>query len=96
MAGDRGAQALVAGALTVGRGDSQTYQIFRDECRRQLQLASCRRRFTTSENDEDLSDFAATLGFAHVGRAELDKQREEYRAFIAPFSGALVTTGGTA
>ena len=76
--------------------DSQTYQIFRDECRRQLQLASCRRRFTTGENDQDLSDFVASLGFTDIGSAELVQQREEYRAFSSPFSETLMTTGGTA
>jgi len=73
--------------------DSQTYQIFRDECRRQLQLASCRRVFTTRENDRDLSEFAASLGFTGVGPDELDRQRELYRTFIAPFAGALLATG---
>jgi hypothetical protein len=73
--------------------DSQTYQIFRDECRRQLQLASSRKRFTTRETDADLCEFVSSLGFVGVGLTELDEQREKYRTFIAPFSGALATTG---
>lgn len=75
--------------------DSQTYQIFRDECRRQLQLASSRRRFTTSESDLNLRDFVSSLGFVGVDLAELEEQRQNYRTFIAPFSGAL-TTGAAA
>lgn len=71
--------------------DSQTYLIFRDECRRQLQLASSRKRFTTSESDLDLTAFLSTLGFAGIGLTELEEQREKYRAFIAPFAGALAT-----
>lgn len=73
--------------------DSQTYQIFRDECRRQIQLASSRRRFTTHDSDVGLCNFVSSLGFVDIGPAELDDQREIYRAFIAPFSGALATTG---
>jgi hypothetical protein len=73
--------------------ESQTYQIFRDECHRQLQLATSRRRFTTRDTDSDLCEFVSSLGFAGVGPVELAEQREKYRIFIAPFSGALATTG---
>ena len=45
--------------------DSQTYLIFRDECRRQLQLASSRKRFTTGESDLDLCQYVATLSLRH-------------------------------
>jgi hypothetical protein len=69
--------------------DSQTYQIFQEECRRQLQFASPRRHFTAHDSDQDLCNFAATLGFADVGADELAKQRALYQEFITPFSNAL-------
>ncbi len=75
--------------------DSQTYLIFRDECRRQLQLASSRKRFTTGESDLDLCQYVATLSFTGIGLTELETQRAEYSNFIAPFRGALAT-GATA
>jgi hypothetical protein len=76
--------------------NSQTYQIFRDECRRQLQLATSRRRFTTRDTDLDVLEFVASLGFAGLGMTELNEQRETYRTFITPFSTALSTTKGIA
>lgn len=79
-------------AARFGR-DSQTYQIFRDECRRQLQLASSRRTFTTRENDHDLLEFLTSLGFTALGPAELDDVRNHYITFIAPFSEALKAIG---
>jgi hypothetical protein len=75
--------------------DSQTYQIFREECRRQMQLASFRRKFTTREDDDALSEFVLSLGFQAVGQDEINAERAKYRAFISPFSGALANTGGT-
>jgi hypothetical protein len=75
--------------------DSQPYLIFEDECRRQMQLATLRRRFTTRDTDSDLIDFASALGFAGVGQAELEHERQKYRAFIAPFISALATIGAT-
>ena len=69
--------------------DSQTYLIFRDECRRQIQFASSRKRFTTSESDQDLCSYITSLGFKSPTPAELEDQRVEYRNFIAPFAGAL-------
>ena len=69
--------------------DSQTYLIFRDECRRQMQLASSRKHFTTGESDLNLCQYVATLGFTGIGLAELQAQRIEYSNFIAPFRGAL-------
>lgn len=69
--------------------DSQTYQIFRDECRRQLQLAASRRRFTTRDTDQDLCGFLSELGFEGITSFDLEQQRKKYSAFIAPFSGAL-------
>lgn len=69
--------------------DSQTYQIFRDECRRQMQLAMPQQRFTSHDSDHELSIFLETLGFDNVGNAELDEQRAKYREFIAPFSPAF-------
>jgi hypothetical protein len=76
--------------------DSQTYQIFRDECRRQMQLATPRRRFTTHETDQDLCTFVSSLGFSDVGPDELNELRQRYSAFIAPFAGALTSTGAAA
>jgi hypothetical protein len=73
--------------------DSQTYQIFRDECRRQMQLASPRRRFTRDETDSDLREFMLSLGFTTVGPADLTAIRERYRTFITPFSAALAAIG---
>jgi len=73
--------------------DSQPYLIFKDECRRQMQLAISRRRFTTRDTDSDLIDFASSLGFTDVGRTEIDDERTKYRAFIAPFISALATMG---
>lgn len=72
--------------------DSQTYQIFRDECRRQMQLAASRRRFTPHDSDRELCEFIASLGFGALGPAELEEQRQKYRTFIAPFSNALART----
>jgi hypothetical protein len=69
--------------------DSQTYQIFRDECRRQMQLAASRRRFTPHDSDRELCGFISSLGFGDVGPAELEEQRRSYQTFIAPFSAAL-------
>ena len=68
--------------------DSQTYQIFRDECKRQMQLAIPQKRFTTHDTDNELCIFLAELGFDRIGQAELEEQRTEYRKFIAPFSPA--------
>jgi hypothetical protein len=73
--------------------ESQMYQIFRDECRRQMELATSRRRFVTGESDQNLCDFLSTLGFDGIGPADLTAVRTEYRAFIAPFAKALKTTG---
>jgi hypothetical protein len=69
--------------------DSQTYQIFREECRRQMQLASSRRRFTTSDSDLDLCGYLSSLGFVGLGLTELEEQRYKYRTFIAPFQAPL-------
>jgi hypothetical protein len=76
--------------------DSQTYQIFRDECRRQLQLASSRRIFTTREEDRDLSEFLESLEFTGTGPAELNEVRSQYKTFIEPFSEALKAIGAGA
>lgn len=76
--------------------DSQTYQIFRDECRRQLQLSSSRKRFTMRDSDRDLVEFLTAAGFAVLERGQLQDYRQQYRAFIAPFSGALASTGAAA
>jgi hypothetical protein len=69
--------------------DSQTYQIFRDECRRQMELASERRRFTSRDSDDDLCEFIALLGFGDLEPSGLEDQRQRYQTFIAPFSAAL-------
>jgi hypothetical protein len=72
--------------------DSQTYQIFRDECRRQMQLSSPHLRFTTRDTDADLISFASSLGFKSLDPTELARQRARYRDFILPFSKTLNTT----
>jgi hypothetical protein len=69
--------------------ESQTYQIFRDECHRQMELATPRRRFVTGEGDDDLCEFLSTLGFGDISADEIKAIRAEYRAFIAPFSDTL-------
>lgn len=46
--------------------------------------------------DAELCSFVSSLGFVDVGPAELEEQRTKYRTFIAPFSGALTTTGAAA
>jgi hypothetical protein len=73
--------------------ESQIYQIFRDEWRRQFQLAQPRHRFTTSDGDLALCAFVELLGFGGIGRAELDEQRQRYAAFIGPFETALSNIG---
>jgi hypothetical protein len=69
--------------------DSQTYQIFREECKRQFQLTAPRRLFTTRDNDRNLCEFAFSLGFEKLDATGLQRERERYQAFIAPFMGAL-------
>lgn len=73
--------------------ESQIYQMFKDECRRQMQLATLRRRFTTRDNDNDLIEYLSSLGFSQVSETELNEQRQEYRTFIIPFSNALNKIG---
>lgn len=73
--------------------ESQIYQMFKDECRRQMQLASSRKRFTTRDDDNDLIDYLSELGFPQVSEADLSAQRQEYQTFITPFSNALRTIG---
>jgi hypothetical protein len=73
--------------------DSQTYQIFREECRRQLQLSSSRKRFNAHDTDQDLCEFVTSLRFDGTGAAELEEQRAAYRTFIAPFTRSLVKVG---
>jgi hypothetical protein len=77
-----------------GRG-SQMYVIFRDECRRQLQLAAPHRRFTTRETDSELLEFISSLGFTNIGRFELAKQRDLYESFITPFLNVIAVTGAS-
>ncbi len=74
--------------------DSQTYQIFRDECRRQLQLSSSRKRFTMRDTDRELVEFLDSVGFAEV--EPLQDYRQQYQVFIASFSDALTSAGAAA
>lgn len=73
--------------------ESQIYQMFKDECRRQMQLAALRKRFTTRDGDNDLIDYLDSLGFSKVSATDLSEQRQAYRTFIAPFSNTLTTIG---
>lgn len=73
--------------------ESQIYQMFKDECRRQMQLAALRKRFTPRNNDHDLIDYLGELGFSQVNETALNEHRQEYRTFITPFSNALKTIG---
>lgn len=73
--------------------ESQIYQIFKDECRRQMQLAASRKRFTPRNNDNDLIDYLRKLGFSQVNETALNEQRREYQTFITPFTNALKTIG---
>jgi len=75
--------------------DSQTYLIFRDECRRQLLMASSRKRFTTSQSDQYLCEYITSLGYSGVDEAELEVQRDEYAKFIVPFKSALAMGAST-
>lgn len=73
--------------------ESQIYQMFKDECRRQIQLAALRKRFTPRDNDNDLIDYLGQLGYSQVNEAALNEQRREYQTFITPFSNALKAIG---
>lgn len=73
--------------------DSQPYLIFKDECRRQMQLATASRRFSTRDTDADLIDFISSLGFTGVGPAEIADERKKYTEFISPFITSLTTIG---
>jgi len=73
--------------------ESQTYLIFRDECRRQLQLASQRRRFTTRDNDTQLAEYLVSLGYSRTGMNELAEIREMHRATMTSFTHALSMIG---
>lgn len=73
--------------------ESQIYQIFKDECRRQMQMALSIKRFTTRDTDDDLVAYLTSLGFVGIGPAELGEQRASYKTFITPFSNALSTIG---
>jgi hypothetical protein len=75
--------------------DSQTYLIFRDEWKRQMQLASPRKIFTASDTDDDLVEFLSTLGYPSVSPTNLIEQRDKYTAFIARFAGALTAIGAS-
>ncbi len=70
--------------------DSQIYEIFRDECRRQLQLAAPLKRFNASDTDDQLREFLELLGYA-ADLNLLEVQRTKYREFIVPFSTRLNT-----
>jgi len=76
--------------------ESQTYQIFRDECQRQMQLASLRRSFTSRDTDQELSVFVGSLDFTDVEEAGLRAQRLRYQEFIMPFYDAIDGAGGPA
>jgi hypothetical protein len=73
--------------------NSQTYQIFHEELRRQFQLSSAQKTFQARDGDEDLCEYLASLGYTEVGAVELDAQRQAYRAFIAPFKQFLREIG---
>jgi hypothetical protein len=53
-------------------------------------------RYCSRSADSDLIDFASSLGFSNIGQAELENERNEYRAFIAPFIDSLATIGAKA
>lgn len=73
--------------------ESQTYQIFRDECRRQLEISDLRQRFATRHTDTHLLEYLLSLGFPHIDAAELTRLREIHHEFIAPFVRSLATMG---
>jgi hypothetical protein len=73
--------------------DSQTYLIFRDECRRQLQLASLRKRFTARDGDAELLEYLSSLGYSHVDEAELVRVRGKYQTSMSSFVRELKTIG---
>jgi hypothetical protein len=69
------------------------YQIFREECRRQMQLAAYRRTFSAREGDGELAAFMADLGFGDAGPAELARLRARYQELIGPFDANPATAG---
>lgn len=73
--------------------ESQIYQVFRDESKRQMQLATSRKRFTTRDTDAELIEYLDSLGFPSMSPAELHAHRQAYQKFIAPFSDNLKTIG---
>jgi hypothetical protein len=72
---------------------SQTYLIFREECRRQMQLAAHRRTFSAHEGDGELAAFMMALGTGDSGPGELARLRARYQELIGPFEGNPATTG---
>jgi hypothetical protein len=72
---------------------SQLYEIFRDECRRQFEVADIHRLFTTRDDEADLLRYLDQLGYEHVDAAILDRVRERNRSFLDQFTGALSTIG---
>jgi hypothetical protein len=73
--------------------ESQTYQIFRDECRRQLDISALRRRFTARDSDTELLEYLLSLGYPEVDVTQLHRLRQSHREFIVPFIRALETMG---
>jgi hypothetical protein len=73
--------------------ESQIYQVFRDESKRQMQLAAEHRCFTISDDDDDLIEYLVSLDFAEISADGLSAQRQAYEEFIAPFSDNLRTIG---
>lgn len=73
--------------------ESQIYQVFRDESKRQMQLAAERRCFTNRDSEEDLIGYLVSLGFTDINTSGLSTQRQAYQEFIAPFTDQLKTIG---
>lgn len=72
---------------------SQLYDIFRDECRRQFEVADVHRSFTTRDDESDLLQYLAALGYEHVDAAGLNQVRERNNVFLDQFMTALGTIG---
>jgi hypothetical protein len=73
--------------------DSQQYEIYRDECRRQFQRGTLGRTFTARDDDADLLKYLSSLNFDNIDAAELTRLRTEHKTFLDPFIADLSKIG---
>ncbi|MES9541660.1 hypothetical protein [Actinomadura sp. NPDC000600] len=72
---------------------SQLYEIFKDECRRQLRWAQPIKRFTSGDDDDVLLAYLAGIGFSALESADLARIREDYEKFIANYATEIKKIG---